>query len=79
VIGERAGAQGRQKNDSRKSQSGDRREDPVIGDDSSDANGSKTVWCAQWCGGGTYGGDPQSGCSDDGAGGGAEKAVTPDP
>jgi hypothetical protein len=84
VIGERAAAQGRQ------SRSGDRREDRVIGDDSGDANGSKTAWCAQrrdgaaarWLsavrstdGGGAHGGDPQSGCGDDGA----EKPVTPDP
>jgi hypothetical protein len=47
----------------------------VIGDDSGDANGSKTVWCAQRRGGGAHGGDPQSGCGDDGA----EKPVTPDP
>jgi hypothetical protein len=26
-----------------------------------------------------HGGDPQSGCSDDGTGGGAEKPVVPDP
>jgi hypothetical protein len=47
---------------------------------------------ARWCGGaaalvpedptdggGAHGGDPQSGCGDDGADGGAEKPVTPDP
>jgi hypothetical protein len=75
VIGERAAAQGRQKNDSRKSQSGDWREDRVIGDDSGDANSSKMVGCAQWRGGGAHGDDPQSGYGDDGA----EKPVTPDP
>jgi hypothetical protein len=72
MIRERVAAQGRQ------SQSGDRGEDRVIGGDSGDANGSKTVWCTQWRGG-AHGGDPQSGCGDDGAGAGAEKPVMPDP
>jgi hypothetical protein len=61
----------------------------VIGDDSGGANGSKAVWCARrrsrlapedpTDGSDTYSGDPQSRCGDDGAGGGAEKPVTPDP
>jgi hypothetical protein len=62
----------------------------VIGDDSGGANGSKAVWCARrrrsrlapedpTDGSDAYSGDPQSRRGDDGAGGGAEKPVTPDP
>jgi hypothetical protein len=64
VIGECAAAQGRQKNDSRKSRSGDQSTERVIGGDSGDAHG-----------GGAHGGYIQSGCGVDGA----EKPVTPDP
>jgi hypothetical protein len=63
----------------------------VIGDVSGGANGSRAA--AVWQRGGAavlapedptdgcdaHGGDPQSGRGDDGAGGGAENPVTPDP
>jgi hypothetical protein len=58
----------------------------VIGDISGDANGSRAVRLGSDLpaedptdGGGAHGDDPQSGCGDDGTGGGAQKSVTPDP